>query len=164
MKVHIIGCSGTGKSFFAGQLSRCYHLPHYDLDDLFWDNSANQYGARNSAERRAEQLKEILKQDDWVIEGVYYAWLQDSFKAADIIFILDLPKRIFQFRLIRRFVRRKLGIEKGKKETLNSFIALLKWADQYERQNLPKIYSILEKHKQKVIVIHKSKELLRYIK
>lgn len=38
MKIHIIGGSGTGKSYLAEGLSEKYAVPHFDLDDLQWDN------------------------------------------------------------------------------------------------------------------------------
>ena len=30
----------------------------------------------------------ILSKESWIIEGVYYSWLQDSFIKADVVFIL----------------------------------------------------------------------------
>ena len=40
MKIHIIGCSGTGKTYFAKKLSDKYNIPHFDLDDIQWDNNS----------------------------------------------------------------------------------------------------------------------------
>jgi len=53
------------------------------------------------------------------------------------LFFFDLPlliikkttKYIYKFRIIKRFVKRKLKLETGKKETLKSLINLLKWTD-----------------------------------
>ena len=47
--------------------------------------------------------------DEWIIEGVYYAWVQESFEKADIIYVLDIPKHIYKSRIIIRFLKRKLG-------------------------------------------------------
>lgn len=41
MKIHIIGCSGSGKTYL---LSEKYNIPHYDLDDIQWDNNSDGYG------------------------------------------------------------------------------------------------------------------------
>ena len=89
MKIHIIGGSGTGKTYLASLLSIKYNIPHYDLDDLFWDNSANQYGVKMSIEKRNDMLSRILENEDWIIEGVYYSWLTESFEAADHCFRLS---------------------------------------------------------------------------
>lgn len=40
MKIHIIGCSGSGKTYLAKALSEKYTIPHFDLDDIQWDNNA----------------------------------------------------------------------------------------------------------------------------
>ena len=105
MKIHIIGCSGTGKTYLAKKLSNKYNIPHYDLDNIYWDNSSQKYGVKTEIEKRNKLLQNILEKDDWIIEGIYYKWLEQSFKNADIIYILDLPKYIYKFRIIKRFIK-----------------------------------------------------------
>ena len=78
MKIHIIGCSGTGKSYLAKGLSEKYNIPHYDLDDLQWDNTAASYGVKMPTEKRRQLLQNILEKDNWIIEGVYYKWVKQS--------------------------------------------------------------------------------------
>lgn len=117
MKIHIIGGSGTGKSYLANALSSKLNIEHFDLDDLQWDNTANTYGIKMPVEKRDAILNDILKKDSWIIEGVYYTWCLQCFEDADVIYVLDIPRRVYRFRIIKRFIKRKLGIEKGKKET-----------------------------------------------
>ena len=105
MKIHIIGCSGTGKTYLAKKLSNKYNIPHYNLDNIYWDNSSEKYGVKTEIEKRNKLLQNILEKDDWIIEGIYYKWLEQSFKNADIIYILDLPKYIYKFRIIKRFIK-----------------------------------------------------------
>ena len=112
MKIHIIGCSGTGKTYLAKKLSNKYNIPHYDLDNIHWDNSSEKYGIKTKVEKRDKLLQNILEKDSWIIEGIYYKWLEQSFKDADIIYILDLPKYIYKFRIIKRFIKRKSSFYK----------------------------------------------------
>ena len=151
MKIHIIGGPGSGKTFLAEKLSKELGIKHYDLDDIQWDNSAKSYGTKRDPKERAAILDKILKEDDWIIEGVYYAWCGRCFEDADKIYLLNVPRRTYRYRIIRRFIRRKLGIEKGKKETLKSLSALLKWADKFQRENLVEIKKILKNYPDKVI-------------
>lgn len=151
MKIHIIGGPGSGKSFLANNLSKELGIPHYDLDDLQWDNKADSYGVKRDPVEREEMLNQILKQDDWIIEGVYFKWCKQSFADADKIYVLDIPRYKYRYRIIRRFIRRKLKIEKGKKETLKSLKALLKWADQYYQEDMVEIRKILEPYSTKVV-------------
>jgi len=60
---------------------------------------------------RDKLLQNILEKDNWIIEGIYYKWLEQSFKDAHIIYVLDLPKYIYKFHIIKRFVKRKLKLE-----------------------------------------------------
>ena len=151
MKIHIIGCSGSGKTTLAVQLSKQYAIRHYDLDDLYWDNASPGYGAKREPVQRDALLREILAQDDWIIEGVYYAWCGQCFADADKIYLLTVPKRVYRFRILRRFVRRRLGLEQGKRETLRSVAALLRWTDKYQTKNLHAIRESLAQYSDKVV-------------
>ena len=150
MKIHIIGGPGSGKTFLAGKLSRQYGIPHYDLDDIMWDNSSGSYGTKRNPEERDELLSKVLENDDWIIEGVYYSWCGRCFEDADRIILLEVPRRTYRSRIIRRFLRRKLHLEKGKKETLRSLSALLKWADKFQQTNLVEIKRILRSYPSKL--------------
>ena len=74
MKIHIIGCSGSGKTYLANALSKKYN------------------------------------NDEWIIEGVYYAWVQQFFDEADKIYVLDIPSYLYKSRIIMRSIKRKLGM------------------------------------------------------
>ena len=163
MKIHIIGCSGTGKTYLAKGLSKKHNIPHFDLDDIYWDNNSQRYGVKRDIEKRNELLGDIFAKRDWIIEGVYYSWVQESFEQADMIYVLDIPKYIYKNRIIFRFIKRKLGIEKGKKETLKSLKELLKWTDTFRNNNLLEIETILKKYENKVIWISQSQMVNRII-
>ena len=163
MKNRIIGCSGSCKTYLAKRLSEKYNIPSFDLDDIQWDNSQNLYGVKMPIEKRNQMLNNILQQSDWIIDGVYYAWIQKSFEDADIIYVLDTPKWLYKLRIIRRFLKRKLGFEKGKKETLKSVFNLLKWTDTFQNTNMKEINKILQSYKEKVVFIKKKEEIDRII-
>ncbi len=151
MKIYIIGGSGSGKTYLADKLSEEHHIEHYDLDDLQWDNKAESYGVKRNPEERQAMLQEILEKEEWIIEGVYYKWCKQCFADADQIYLLEVPRRTYRYRIIRRFLRRKLGLEKGKKETLKSLISLLKWADSYQEKDMPEIKKLMEPYGDKVV-------------
>ena len=163
MKIHIIGCSGTGKTYLAKKLSNKYNIPRYDLDNIYWDNSSEKYETKTEFEKRDKLLQKILEKDSWIIEGIYYKWLEQSFKNADIIYILDLPKYIYKFRIIKRFIKRKLRLEAGKKETLKSLLNLLKWTDKFQNENMKEIIKIFEKYKEKVHFIKNKNEIKKIL-
>ncbi len=164
MKIHIIGCSGSGKTYLAKVLSKKYGIPHFDLDDIQWDNTSEAYGVKMPKKKRAALFKEILENDEWVIEGVYYKWVQQSFEDADQIYVLDMPPYLYKSRIILRFIKRKLGLQEGKKEMLKSLRDLLKWTNTFQKENMKEIKEILNPYESKVIWLSKKKEVKRIIK
>ena len=58
MKIHIIGSSGSGKSYFAEKLSKKFNILHYDLDDIEWKRK---YDIENEPGTKEKLLNEILK-------------------------------------------------------------------------------------------------------
>ena len=164
MKIHIIGCSGSGKTYLAKALSEKYNIPLFDLDDIYWDNCATAYNSKMPTEKRTELLDGFLQNDDWIIEGVYYAWVGQCFEDADIIYVLDIPKRIYIYRIIKRAIRRKLGFEKGKRETWKSVYHLIKWTDTFQSENMVQIRKILAQYKEKTIWLKRPNEVRKVIR
>ena len=164
MKIHIIGCSGSGKTYLANALAKKYNIPHFELDDIQWDNNAEGYGTKRPLEERNALLQEILNNNEWVIEGVYYTWVQQSFDEADKIYVLDMPRYLYKSRIIVRSIKRKLGIQQGKRETLKSVYNLLKWTETFRNKNLKEIKTILDKYENKVIWLSSKKDVSEIIK
>jgi adenylate kinase family enzyme len=134
--IHIIGGSGSGKSYIATKLAQHFDVPAYDLDDLFWDHAAYSYGLRANPTKRDQQLKEIAARDGWIIEGVYYQWLTPSFDAADVIIALTPSIGIRHWRVVRRFSLRKLGRLPSKRESFADLWRLLRWSQAYDAVSL----------------------------
>ena len=147
MKLRIIGGSGSGKSTLAGVLGDRYGIPVCDLDRLQWGGS---YGKRRPEEERAALLREVLSQENWIIEGVYYAWTAETFAQADAICLLELPLGLCRRRVIKRFFRRRRQ-GGGSGETLRSFRALLRWMRVFQERNLPEIRQALRPYDGKVL-------------
>ncbi|NLZ54749.1 MAG: DNA topology modulation protein FlaR, partial [Thermoanaerobacteraceae bacterium] len=84
MKIHIIGGSGSGKTTISQRLADKYNLPLLELDEIYW-NDGN-YNIKRPKYERNRLLNSFLKNDRWIIEGVYYKWLDDSFNDSDYIF------------------------------------------------------------------------------
>lgn len=159
MKIHIIGCSGAGKSYLARKLSKKYQIPCFDLDNLQWDNDSDHYGVKRDPQKRDVLLQNILKQENWIIEGVYYKWVGDCFRDADIIYVLKIPPYIYKYRILKRFVRRKLKLETGKKETFSSVLNLIRWTDEFETINMKEIEKMLKPYERKVHYLRNNQQI-----
>ena len=136
LRIHIIGGPGSGKSYIAAKLAQRFSIPAYALDDLFWNRAAQGYGIRADSTERDLQLANILAQDGWIVEGVYYQWLAPSFDAADIIIALTPSVWARHWRVVKRFILRRLGKFPSKSESVADLWYLLRWSHAYDTNNL----------------------------
>lgn len=138
MRIHIVGGSGSGKTYIAQKLAARLNLPHYDLDELFWDNTAPEHNTRAEPAARDARLTTLVAQDDWILEGVYYKWLLPSFAAADHVIVLTVPLWLRQVRIIRRFAGQVFTAPNSLRPgALSGLITLLRWNAAYDRDDLP---------------------------
>ena len=134
-RIHLIGGPGSGKSYAAARLSALFHVPAYELDDLYWEGTT--YDVRREPAVRDRQLASLVEQDGWIIEGVYYGWVAPSFVAADIIIAMTPSIAVRQWRVIERFVLHKAGRAPTKKnESLASLWRLLRWGQTFDAVHL----------------------------
>jgi adenylate kinase family enzyme len=165
-RIHILGTSGSGKTFLSKKLSKIFKIKIYDLDDIFWlRNGARKYDTKRNEKERNRLLNQITKRKKWIIEGCYSSWVEESIKNSDLVIWLNPPFHILAFRLISRFFKRKLL---GTREGWRDLGLLLKYAKNYHKKGQPAGYylhkELIEKHKVKMIYIQTSKELNRFLK
>jgi adenylate kinase family enzyme len=150
-RIHIIGGSGSGKSYVAAKLAQRFGVPAHELDELFWDRATGRYGIRADPAKRDQQLAVIVAQDGWIIEGVYYQWLTPSFAVADVIIALTPSIWIRHWRVIRRFILRKVGKLPSKRESFADLWRLLRWSHGYEAANLAEARKLIAERGRKLI-------------
>ena len=89
-KVLVIGSPGAGKSTFARRLRDLTGLPLYYLDRL-WHKPDKTTVPREAFDAA---LRDILKRDQWIIDGNYRRTLEPRLKASDTVFFLDYPVEV----------------------------------------------------------------------
>ncbi|MDQ0196877.1 adenylate kinase family enzyme [Paenibacillus wynnii] len=159
----MIGPCGSGKSFIAKELSKKYNIKGYELDNLVWDRSAE--NLRFPIEVREAKLDEILSMDSWIVEGAQYSWGTESFKKADIIFILKPNKLTRNYRVVRRFFRTRIGLEKWKyKQSFkNLYQMIFEWNRGYDQEGFSTILELTDEFADKRIIISNNKKIIVHI-
>lgn len=158
-KIHIIGSVGSGKTTLARMLSAKMELPHHELDNVVWERFATG-DVRRSEKERDDYLCRIIKTNAWIIEGVHFEWVQQSFKDADIIILLNPPYSTRTLRIIKRFILQKLGIEKSNyKPTFTMFRKMFVWNRHFENKSKPEILKILSEYEEKVWILNNTRNL-----
>ena len=100
---------------------------------------------------------EILREEEWIIDGNYQRTLEVRMKECDTIILFDLPTEI-----CIDGAKARIGIEREDlpwietEKTLND--GFEKFIEDFAAIQLPKIYELLEKYKDKKIVVFKSRE------
>jgi adenylate kinase family enzyme len=154
-KIVIIGPGGSGKSTLARQLGEKLKLNVHHLDSLLW--KPNWVGVLKDEQRKVQN--DLVKEQEWIIDGNYGGTLEIRLNAADTIIFLDIPRTICVFRAIKRMVqyrnKRRPDMGEGCEERFS--IEFFKWIWEYPKTKRPGILIRLEQlAKEKEVLILKS--------
>jgi adenylate kinase family enzyme len=120
--VVIASASGSGKTTLARELAARLGVPFHELDALNHGPSWTEA----TAEELRERVEPLLAEPAWVVDGSYRSKLGDLvLERADVVVWLDLPRRVWLPRLLRRTAVRIVRREElwsGNRETLRNFL------------------------------------------
>ncbi len=151
-KIIVIGCPGSGKTTFAKILRDKTNYPLYYLDAI-WHKPDKMHISRDAFDT---QLDEILALDSFIIDGNYQRTIEKRIKAADTIFLFDLPINICLEGATKRLGKEGYDMPWMDVELDPKFKAEI---ESFPKKNLPIIYELIERYKEnKTIVIFKSRE------
>ena len=163
MKVFIFGIVASGKTTLSRKLSLKYNIPCYEGDSIAW-GAEEEENYKRSDEEQLNRILDIDKNGNWIIEGVYRESQKCLFDMADKIIFLDTPLYIRRIRIITRFIKQRLGIEKcNYKPTFEMLKMMFKWTNDFEKKR-NKHEKILLEYKDKLIWVKSEKELQRKLK
>ncbi|WP_419156636.1 AAA family ATPase [Rossellomorea sp. BNER] len=162
-KIHIIGSVGSGKTTLAQRLSVELNIPYYELDNVVWRRSSNG-DIRRTPEERDQLLDSIVRTDEWIIEGVHHTWVSQGFEQAELILFLDTGYSKRKYRMTKRFVFQKLGLELANyRPTITMFKKMFVWNQYFERESKPQILHILKEYHHKTIFLKDNTEIKQYL-
>jgi len=151
MKIYIVGSVGSGKTTLARKIASKLEVPHFETDNFVWTRNPVGADIRNEVEVRDQLLQNAIALDNWVIEGVHMDWTNAGLKEADHIIFLDIPIRKRSQRIIIRYIRQLLRIEKANyRPTFTIFCRMFKWNKYFEEQMKPEFLKKFKKYPHKV--------------
>lgn len=152
-KIMIIGSPGSGKSTFARKLRDKSGLPLFYLDMIKHKPDRTEI----LREEFNIKLAEIIKMSEWIIDGNYQRTLEVRMEKADTIILFDLPTEV-----CLDGAKARIGTKREDLpwiETEETFEGEFKqWIEDFSEKQLPEIYSLLEKYRDKEIVVFRSRE------
>lgn len=135
MKVYIVGSVASGKSTFAKRLSEILNIPYQSLDEVVHiSDKSHPWGNRKrQVDERDNLFQSIIQQQRWIIEDVGRPCFEDGLKEADMIILLEVSTRIRDYRIIKRWIKQRLGIEKCiYKPGYKMLKGMFKWSRDYD--------------------------------
>lgn len=148
MKILIVGTVGTGKTTLAKKLSKDYNIKYYEIDSIVHDDRQN--GRKREEEEQNVIVKNINKNENWIIEGVLRKNLQYLLELADKIIYLDVPKYKRNIRILKRYIKQKLRLEKSNyKPDIKMLKMMFKWSNDFEK-NKKELENLLLKYRNKL--------------
>lgn len=155
-RVIVIGSPGAGKTTFSKKLSSITNLPLYHLDMLYH----NKDGSHISKEELEEKLKEIFKENKWIIDGNYQKTLEMRIKECDTIFLLNFSIDVCISGAKSRIVRKREDLSWIEKELDEKF---KKAIIDFPKEKLPQIFELLKKYKKDIYIFNSRNEADSYI-
>lgn len=159
MKILIFGIVASGKTTLARKLSQELNIPYFEGDCVAW-GFPNEKRYKRSDEEQKSIIKKIDENESWIIEGTYRESQRSAYDLADKIIFLDIPLYKRKFRIITRFIKQKIGVEKSNYiPTFEMLKCMFKWTNDFEK-NRQAHESRLLNYEDKLIWIKSEKELV----
>lgn len=149
-RIMVIGCPGSGKSTFSRALNKKTGLPLYYLDMLYWQED----GTIIDRSVFLERLNEVIKKDEWIIDGNYGSTIEMRLKACDTVIFLDYPLEVCLKGVEDRVGKYREDMPWVEKEIDMEFVEFIK---NFRSHSRPTIIDLLNKYSVKQIFVFKSR-------
>ena len=151
-KIIVIGSTGAGKTTFSKRLSALLHIPLYHLD-LLWHQTDRSEVSREEFDKR---LEEIIKREEWILDGNYQRTLEWRLRECDMVFLLDYSVDVCLLGASSRIGKKRDDLPFVEEALDDGFRRRILC---FGTEKLPKIYELLDQYKdKKTIVIFKSRK------
>lgn len=166
MKIYIVGAVASGKSTLAKELSQLLHIEYTSLDQLVHipDQGSPWGNKKRPIEERDQLFLEILQKQDWIIEDTGRSCFEEGMGYADYILLLDTRPGIRKFRILTRWIKQRLGLEKCiYRPDIRMLKCMFGWSKDYDTGK-DSLKERLRPYQHKVEIIHNSQEGLAFCK
>ncbi len=150
-KIIIIGCPGAGKSTFARKLRDKLGIELFYLDSIYHKEDRTTI----SREEFDAILADIMKNEQWIIDGNYQRTIPARLQNCDTVFLLDYP-----LETCISGAKARLGIKREEMPWVDNKLdsELESTILDFSEKQLPDIYKYLSEYNNSSKYIFKSRE------
>ena len=114
MKIYIVGSVASGKSTLARKISHITGAPCYHLDEAVYtvDPSEPWGNKKRPLEERDHLFQAMLAQRHYIMEDAGRDCFRAGMEQADTVLLLEIPRIVREKRILLRWVKQNLGLEK----------------------------------------------------
>ena len=142
---------GSGKSNFANKLGKILNRSIIHLDKEYFNSD---WTEKYTKEEWVNFQKDLLEQNEWIIDGNYKSTLDLRMEAADTIIYFDFPKLFCLYRSFKRILDRTQPFDKPKGMKEKVGLELIKFILKYPKKEMRK--KLKEYSKDKQIIVFKT--------
>lgn len=157
-RILVIGCPGSGKSYFAKKLGNILNLDVIHMDNLYWKKDKTSIGVKELENK----LKPYLEKDSWIIDGNYHDTLKSRLKYATDVFFLDVSREECVKGMLERIDQERDDIPWV--ETKEDAEELITWTIDYDKRTKKEEESLLKEYPN--VIVHRlssRKEIDNYL-
>ena len=145
-RILILGCPGSGKSTFARALAARTGLPLVHLDNIWWRAD----GTHVPREAFDLALGELLRGEQWIMDGDYSRTYEVRIRAADTVIFLDYPEAVCMDGIRARVGQARPDMPWAETALDPELVALVQ---NYRRDNRPQVLALLQKYPEKQAIV-----------
>jgi adenylate kinase family enzyme len=162
-RILVIGSGGAGKSTLARRLGEITGLPVIHLDQAYWRAGWE----KPSKDEWEATVASLVARREWIMDGNFGGTLPRRMQRADAIILLDIPRWICLWRVMKRIVkyrgRHRPDMPPGCQERFD--LQFIKWIWHYPSKSKPAKLALIAATgpDQRVVILRSSREARRFL-
>lgn len=164
MKLYIVGPVGSGKTTLARKLSKETGIPCFHLDQVAHrkDPTAKIGNRKRPETERDAIFQSILSRTDYILEDTGRLCFARGLESADKILLLEPYTFLRLGRILRRWIRQNLGLERcGYRPTWAMLGNMMRWTWTYDTGK-DGVRVRAERYPHKLTVVRSKRDLERF--